>query len=529
MSDVILPLLIALPIVLSILPLAAGLRYDDVGWPIAMTGSLGVLGLAIVTAVWVFTGGRLIHALGNFPQPYGIELVGDELSAILVLLVGVVAVAVLVFSRRNGPHGNAYHSGYLLLTGGVLGVVLTGDLFNLFVFLEITGLVTYALVASNHNGKSAYAALKYVFLGTIGASMYLIGVGYAFVATGTLNMRDMQQALETVGYTDPLVQASFGFILVGFALKVALFPLHTWQPDAYTYAPDAVTAYISALVSTVAAYALLRITFDVFTVEFLAANGLITSAVLVVASVSIVVGSLLALMQSEVKRMFAYSSVAQFGMIVAAIALANETAVFGAILHLVGHGLMKVGLFMAAGIIAAGYGARTVSEYAGLANRSPYSAGAMAVIGLALVGVPPSIGFLGKWFIALGAIESGSWSVAVVIFVSTLLTLAYVARLIEKLYFDPPGGPHGHGDHDNGTENGLAPDNGRGDLASTDDQQPATDGGTSRKDGLGYDAEAVSLGMIAVLASIAIGVVALGFSWELFDELLEPVLWRFFQ
>ncbi|NUE02517.1 monovalent cation/H+ antiporter subunit D family protein [Halorubraceae archaeon YAN] len=510
MSDVVLPLLVALPIMISVLPLIFGLKYENAGWPIAMGGSLTVLALAVYTITEVAANGRLIHALGNYPQPYGIELVGDELSTLIVLLIGLVSVLVLVYSRTRGPYGNAFHSGYLLLTGGLLGVVLTGDLFNLFVFLEITGLVTYALVASDRSGKSAYAALKYVFLGTIGASLYLIGVGYLYVATGTLNMRDLQGAIETVGYTDPLIQAAFGFILVGFALKVALFPLHTWQPDAYAYAPDSVSAYISALVSTAAAYALIRISFDVFTVEFFLVNDLISTAIMAAASVSIVVGSLLALMQTEIKRMFAYSSVAQFGMIVAAIAVANETAVFGAIIHLFGHGLMKAGLFMAAGILAAVYGARTIDEYAGLANRSPFTAASIAVIGIALIGIPPSIGFLGKWFIGLGAVEAGEWGVAFVIFVSTMLTLAYVFRIIEKLYFDPPGDPHGHGsDHDHEHEHDGA----------------ATDGGHE----LVADTSAVTVGMVVMVVSITIAVVALGFSWELFFDLLAPVLERFFQ
>ncbi|MFW6321163.1 MAG: proton-conducting transporter membrane subunit, partial [Halohasta sp.] len=329
MSDLLLALLVTIPLTAAIFPLLLGLRFEKAGWPIATAGSLTVLAMAGSLASTVFTadsdGQRLFHELAGYPAPYGIELVGDGLSALITLLIGVVAVAVLVYDRST-RRSNAFYSGYLLLTGGLVGMTLTGDLFNLFVFLEIVGLVTYALVASADRGEAAYGALKYLFLGTVGASFYLIGVGYAFIATGTLNMLDLQARLAEVGYTEPLVQAAFGFILVGFMLKIALFPLHTWQPDAYTYAPDTVTAYISALVSTTAAYALIRISFEVFTVDFFAANPLIADAVVLLASVSIVVGSLLAAMQTEVKRVFAYSSVAQFGMVVAAIGLNSETA-----------------------------------------------------------------------------------------------------------------------------------------------------------------------------------------------------------
>ena len=545
-----LPLLVTLPILLAVFPLLFGLKYDRAGWPVAFVGSLIVAGLSILLTWDVYvagqeTGEQLIHELGGFPAPYGIELVGDGLSALIALLIGVVSVAVLVFARQSGPQSNAFYSGYLLLTGGLLGVAFTGDLFNLFVFLEIVGLVTYALIAADRDGRAAYGALKYLFLGTVGASLYLIGVGYAFVATGTLNMLDLQATLPEVGYSDPLVQAAFGFILVGFMLKIALFPLHTWQPDAYTYAPDSVSAYISALVSTTAAYALIRISFDVFTVDFFAANPLIADGVVILASISIVVGSLLAAMQTEVKRMFAYSSVAQFGMIVVAIGLTSQTALFGAVIHLVGHGLMKAALFMGAGVLATAYGARTISEYAGLANRAPFTAGAIAVTGLALVGIPPSIGFIGKWFIGLGAVEEGAWGVAVVIFVSTLLTLTYVARIIEKLYFDPPGNPHGHGDHEPATAAGdghTLADGGSDDQPLADggsDDQPLADGGSDQTDipvkpgdrpsQTAAVKRGVSVDMLSVVIVLALATVALFVSADAFTVMLDPVFGRFFQ
>jgi multicomponent Na+:H+ antiporter subunit D len=513
MSDILLPLLVTIPLTLAVFPLLFGLRFKNAGWPIALGGSLAVTAMASLLTAEIYTaettdGQRFIHEMAGYPAPYGIELVGDGLSTLIALLIGVVSVAVLIYGRTTGPQSNAFYSGYLLLTGGLLGMALTGDLFNLFVFLEIVGLVTYALVASDDSGMAAYGALKYLFLGTVGASLYLIGVGYALVATGTLNMLDLQSTLAEIGYTDPLVQASFGFILIGLLLKIAVFPLHTWQPDAYTYAPDTVSAYISALVSTTAAYALIRISYDVFTVDFFAANPLITDAVVLVASISIVVGSLLAAMQTEIKRVFAYSSVAQFGMIVVAIGLNSQTALFGAVIHLVGHGLMKATLFMGAGVLSTAYGATTVSDYAGLAKRAPISAGAMAVTGLALVGIPPSVGILGKWYIALGAVESGSWSVAIVIFISTLLTLIYVARIIETLYFNAPT----ETSHEEATASESV------DRVAISDS-PVTDGGHTNQ---------VAVERIAVVAILAVSTVVLFASVDLFATLLDPVFGRFF-
>ena len=253
-------------------------------------------------------------------------------------------------------------------------------------------------------------------------------------------MADLSVKLADVGHTATLVRAAFGLMVVGLFVKVAVFPLHTWQPTAYADAPDAVSGLISALVSTVAAYALIRIVFSVFTVGFLDANPLARVILLVAAAVSILLGSLLAVSQDDIKRMLAYSSVSQFGLIVGAVAIANGTALTGAAIHLVGHAVMKGGLFLAAGSVATATGARTVGAFEGLAGRLPASSGAFALLAFGVVGVPPTVGFVGKWYVALGAVEAESWPLAIVIFLSTLLTLAYVARLVERMYFREPAG-----------------------------------------------------------------------------------------
>ena len=538
MTDALLPLAVVVPIVAATLPLALGLRYDDVGWPIAAATTLGLVGIAAAVAVETYANGRFTHELGGFQPPVGIELVADELSAAVLALIAVVSFATLAFSRVAGPRGNAFHSGYLLLVGGLAGIVLTGDLFNLFVFLEIVGLTTYALIAADRSGASAYASLKYLVLGTVGASLYLVGVGYVFLATGTLNMVDLQtQIVEQASYTDPLIQAGFAFIVTGFALKIALFPVHTWQPDAYQRAPDAVTALVAALVSTAGAYALIRVTYTVFTVDFLAANDAITAGLLVVSGVSILAGSVLAAMQADLKRMFAYSSVAQFGMIAAAVALANETALLGGLIHLVGHGLLKFGLFLGVGLLALGYGARRIEAVASIARSAPYTSGAIAVLGLALVGIPPSIGFLGKWYIGVGAVESsmaGGGSagigIAAVIFVSTLFTLAYVARLIERFYFAGVGLPGGHGETAGdaaGGGHGVVADGGHetSDDSADGVNAPVPLDGAPTSPGV---PDRVPPAPLAVLLVTTLAAVALGFAGFGFFEWFEPFLTEVF-
>ena len=547
MNELLPGLLVAIPILGATLPLALGLARERIGWSVAAV----VLAIETVLAAWLAyavygAGERIVHALGGEafgrggPENFavGIELIGDALSAFVVLLIAFVSLAVLAFSRQAGPRSNAFYSGYLLLTGGLMGTALTGDLFNLFVFLEITGLATYALIASNRSGESALASLKYLIIGTAGASLYLVGVGYLYVRTGTLNMVDLSRVLagevdfefvDGALYSDPLVVAGFGFIAVGLATKAAIYPLHTWQPDAYDAAPDAVTIYISALVSTVAAYAFGRITLVVFTPDFFAANPLAIEAVLVLAALSVVVGSALAAAQSRVKRMFAYSSVAQFGLIIAAFGIAvhpaafeaGETAVryavYGAVIHLFAHAIIKGGLFATAGALAAGYGARTVESYAGLAKRAPYLSGAVAILGFAIVGVPPTVGFIGKWYIAVASVEAGIWWLVFVIFASTLLTMLYVARLLEKLYFDylpseAPGYAEPSAD--------VAADGGQGTTPTADGGEAAGGQPTvspRRPEG------GLTLGMVAVAIGATVLAFALGFAGEELTRAVEPL------
>jgi multicomponent Na+:H+ antiporter subunit D len=499
-------LLVALPVIGSAVAFLVGLARTDTGWGVAVLALLGQVGGAAALTVEAFTDGPVRYVVGGFTAPYGIELVVDGLSATMVLLVAVVSLGVLAYARTAGPRSNPFYATYLLLVAGLTGVSVTGDVFNMYVFLEIMGLAAYALVASGERGESAIAGLKYLIVGTVGASLFLLGVGYAFVATGTLNMADMSTKLAAVGYTSPLVRAAFGLFVVGLFVKVAVFPVHTWQPTAYAGAPDTVSGLISALVSTVAAYALLRVVFTVFTVDFLAANPVARTLLVVAAAVSIVLGSALAVSGTELKRMLAYSSVSQFGLILGAAAVATETALTGAAIHLVGHAVMKGGLFLTVGLVATATGARAVSGYDGLGERMPGTARVFGVLALAMVGVPPAVGFVGKWYIALGAVEAEAWPLAVVILASTLLTLAYFARLIERMHFREPDA-----------------------LAGAAEVDPDADPDAERVADVAADGagpRAVSLGMYATVVAAAVLAVVLGAVAFEYGQLLEPTVER---
>jgi len=510
------PLLVAVPVLASVAVLVVGYRAERAAWPIAAVCALVQLAIAGGLAWSVVTGGRVVHVLGGFAPPFGIVLVVDALSALVALLIAVVTVGVLSHLRSAGPRGNAFYAELLLLVAGLSGLALTGDVFNMYVFLEITGLAAYALVASDDSGLAAVAALKYLVLGTVGASLFLLGIGYAFIATGTLNMADLAVRLAEVGYRTTPVQAAFAFIAVGLGVKIALFPLHTWQPDAYAASPDGVSAFISALVSTVSAYALARVTFSVFTVDFFAANPLARDLLLYGAGVSVIAGSTLAVTQRAVKRTLAYSSVSQFGLVVVGFALANRTGLLGGTIHLLGHAIMKGSLFLAAGIIAMKVGARTVEEYAGVASRAPIASLAFAVLAFGMIGVPPAVGFVGKWYILVGAVEAGEWAIALVVVVSTLLTLAYFARLIERMYFSsaPDGTPTADAVADGGT-----PDDGDNEAENAADDRSGFDPVTNDPPG-----GTVTTGMVVVVVLAAVLSIALGLGATALEAMLEPTL-----
>jgi multicomponent Na+:H+ antiporter subunit D len=428
-------LVIVAPLLGAVVSMLAGLRSTRTAWWIAAASAATQLGLALAVAWQVATGGAVHYVAGGFVAPYGIELVVDGLSAPLLVLVPAVFGAVLLYTSESGPDSTAFFTLLGLLVGGLTGLVVTADAFNLYVFLEISGLAAYALVASGRKADAAVAGFKYLLVGTVGASLYLLGVGFLLIATGTLNMADLAARIAAVGYTSPLIVAGFGLAVGGLVVKVALFPVHTWQPDAYANAPVSVATFISALVSTVAAYALARIVLSVFGADFLAAVPLARDVVVVVAAVSIVAGSVLAVLQSDVRRMLAYSSVSQFGIVVVAFALATPLAVVGGLIHLLGHAVMKGGLFATSGLITARTGARTIDDFAGLGGRDPVGAGAFAVLGLAMVGVPPAVGFVGKWYVVVGAANAGAWLVVAVVLASTLLTLGYFGVLVERMFF----------------------------------------------------------------------------------------------
>jgi multicomponent Na+:H+ antiporter subunit D len=325
---------------------------------------------------------------------------------------------------------------------GLAGMTVTGDVFNIFVFLEISSLSSYTLISQGTTRRALTSSLQYLVMGTIGGTFLLLGIGMLYMVSGTLNIVDMAAQLSAIG-PNRTVLVGLAAICVGTSIKLAVFPLHIWLPNAYTYAPAMVTAFLAATATKVAYYVLVRFLFSVFGVGLAFGQLDFNHVLLPLAVLAMFAGSLVAIYQDDIKRMLAYSSVAQIGYMVLGLALGTRAGLTGGLVHLFNHALMKSGLFLVMACVVLRMGSTRLSAFSGLGRRMPLTMAAFVVGGLSLVGVPLTVGFVSKWYLVTGALQAGSWPVAVLILLSSLLALVYVWRVVEVAYFRtaPEGAP----------------------------------------------------------------------------------------
>ena len=437
-----------LPIIQIILPLMCAplcllIRHPRLVWIWATLTSVLCLPISIFLLRQVLSEGTIVYALGGWAAPWGIEYRIDTLNAFILVIVTLIGAIVMPYARRSveleipGDRIYLFYTMLLLCEAGLLGIAITGDAFNLFVFLEISSLSSYVLISLGKDRRALTAAYRYLITGTIGATFYIIGVGLMYNLTGSLNIYDLSKLIPELGGSRT-VQAALAFLTVGLGLKVALFPMHMWLPNAYSYAPSVVTVFLAATATKVAVYALIRVIYSIFGTIDILEIVTVRDMLMIMALLAMFVGSLVAIYQRNLKRMLAFSSVAQIGYMVLGLSFDTVTGVAAGIIHLFNHAVMKGGLFMVLGIVAYKIGGVRLDDIAGLGRKMPLTMAAFVGGGLSLIGVPLTVGFVSKWYLIQAALEKGWWIVAMLIVFSSLLAVIYVWRVVEVIYFQKP-------------------------------------------------------------------------------------------
>ena len=441
------------PALLVIIPLLSALLVNMVGlinrrycFPVAVLAILGSFAASLITLIQVMKTGPISYRLGGWPPPFGIEYVIDHFNALVLVTVSFVSLLAVIFSKESIKKElpekiPQFYTLFVLLVTGLLGMTVTGDAFNLYVLLEISALTGYALIALGDN-RALVASFNYVILGTIGASFYLLGVGHLYIMTGSLNMANLLTILPDL-YSLNAIFIALLLILVGTWIKMAFFPMHGWLPNAYTYAPSAAGCLVAPLVTKVSVYIMIRIMLSVFSVEYVYGVAGLSATIVWMAVIAIISGSILALAQTDFKKMLTYLIVAEVGYMVGGVWLASSTGLTGAILHIVNDALMTLCLFIFAGIVIYKKGGQQLQDLAGLYKKMPFTMAAFTVGALSMIGVPPTAGFFSKWYLILGAIDAGKYHFMAALLFSSLVNAILFFRVIEIAYFEPKVDHHG--------------------------------------------------------------------------------------
>lgn len=445
------------PALLVIVPLLAALIISAAGWlrkqlcyPIAIVALSVSAYSSVGLLLRVLQEGVVHYRLGGWAPPWGIAYYVDHLNGLILPVVAVVALVNLIASQksiaREFPEKiGAFYTLYVLMVTGLLGIVVTGDVFNLYVLLEIAALTGYGLLAMGED-RAPLATLNYLYMGTIGACFYLLGVGYLYIVTGSLNMADIATILPPF-YQSKAVLAAFIICMVGVWVKMAFFPLHAWLPNAYTYAPSVSSSLIAPLVTKVMIYVMIRLMLSVFTPQYVFATLSIADPIVWLAVIAITMGAILALTARNLKKMLTYVIIAEVGYMVGGAWLGNRAGMTGAILHIVNDALMTLCVFLVAGNIVYKVKGYAFDDLKGLFRRMPFTMGAFVIGALSIIGVPPTCGFFSKWYLINGAIEAGHYGFMVALLFSSLINVVLFFRVIEIGYYEPFSDHHGHGSH----------------------------------------------------------------------------------
>ena len=432
-SHHLLPLFVAIPLGAAFLNSLFGKRIRRLSDLLSAIATFCLAAISIYSVFLFKESGVIVYKVGGWVPPIGIAMVMDGLTILMLVTVNIIAFLVSIYSidymERYTEKWNFYCL-FLLMVAGMNGVIISGDMFNLYVFLEIAAISSYALVAFGTEHEELEASFKYAVMGTLASTFILLGIVFLYSFTSTLNMADMSIELAKKGPSNIVSLVSVLF-LMGFGLKSALVPFHAWLPDAHPSAPAPISAMLSGvLIKSLGVYAMVRIFFNVF-----GASSQILSVLMAIGTLSIVIGACLALGQWDFKRLLAYSSINQIGYVILGIGLGTPLGVLGGVFHLLNHSVFKSLLFLNSGAVEYSTGTRDLQKMGGLKERMPVTANTSLVGSMSIAGIPPFNGFWSKLIIIVACIQAEHFAYAFWAVSASILSLAYFMKVQRYAFF----------------------------------------------------------------------------------------------
>jgi len=449
--DALIPLFVAIPLISAFLIILLGKLVKGFHKIMAPLILLALLIMSIYEFVNL-DNTTVIYTLGGWSMengyPIGIYMVLDGFSVLMLCIINLIGFIALFYSLSYISKYTAesnYYSLFCLIIAGMNGVVLSGDLFNLFVFLEVSVIASYALVAFGVGKTELEASFKYQVLGGLASMLILLAIGLIYWKTKTLNISDVRTVLGN-GYSNPFYIFVQVLLISGFGLKAAIIPFHAWLPDAHSSAPSPISAMLSGvLIKAVGVYVLIRLFFNMFVLSQEIAV-VFTS----LGTISMVIGALLAIMQWDVKRLLAYSSISQIGYVIMALGMGMillvrgdnpgvaALAIAGGVYHLVNHAVFKGLLFLNAGALEYRFDTRDLKKMGGISRLMPVTSSTSFMASMSISGIPPFNGFFSKLIIIIAAINGKFYLLAVLAVVVSIITLAYFLKFQRYAFFNKP-------------------------------------------------------------------------------------------
>jgi multicomponent Na+:H+ antiporter subunit D len=432
---------IVLPLILGLLTLSFW-RYRRVQEIINLAGSLLMLAVSISLINSVLNNGILVTQAGNWPAPFGISIVADTFSAVMVVITAIMALAISIYSissmrskfkladMKQKRRQFAYYPLLNIMYMGINGAFLTGDLFNMYVWFEVMLISSFILLSLDGTKLQIEGTFKYVTINLLSSAIFLIGVGILYSVTGTLNMADLAVKVKEVENQGMITVISM-FFLACFGIKAAIFPLFFWLPASYHTPPISISAIFAGMLTKVGVYSLIR----VFTLIFIGDTGYTHTIILWISGLTMFVGVLGAASQYDMRRILSFHIISQIGYMIFGLALFTPLALAGAVFYIMHHIIVKANLFLVSGLVKRVGGSYNIKDVGALVNSYPFLAVLFLIPALSLAGIPPLSGFWSKLFVIKAALDLQSYFLVFVALLVGLLTLYSMVKIWNEAFW----------------------------------------------------------------------------------------------